>query len=113
MKKSTKDLLQTLALILFFGVLLGGVFAYAVKNFPVFYYSLNNTCATDFSDGKLAVLMSIVPIGIFMGLAALGELWLIQHKSGRVSRYVSKRYLVIYGAGSVILLLIAFYMIQC
>ena len=113
MKKSTKDLLQSLVLILLLGILLGAVFAYAIKNFPAFYYSINNTCSTGFSDGKLAVLMSIVPIGVIMGLAALGELWMVQRKSGRTSRYVSKKYLIVYGIVSLSLLLLAFYMIQC
>ena len=113
MKKSTKDLLQMLFLIVLLGILLGAVIAYAIKNFPAFYYSINNTCSTGFSDGKLAVLMSIVPIGVIMGLAALSELWVVQRKSRRTSRYVPKKYLVVYGTGSVTLLLLAFYMIQC
>ncbi len=113
MKKITREFLQTLLWIILFGVLLGWLFAYSIKNFPAFYYSLNNTCSTGFSDRKLAVLMSIIPIGFFMALAAIGELWQVQLKSRRTKFHVSKKYLVIYGAGSAILLSIAGYMVQC
>lgn len=114
MKKSTREFLQTLIWIVVFGALLGWVFAYSIKNFPAFYYSLsNNTCSASFSDRKLAALMSIIPIGVFMGLAAIGELWQIQLKIGQTRRYVSKKYLILYGAGSAILLSIAAYMAQC
>jgi hypothetical protein len=113
MKKNTKEFLQTLLWIIIFGVLMGWLFAFSIKNFPAFYYSLNNTCASSFSDKKLAALMSIVPIGVFMGLAAIGELWHVQKISRQTKRYVSKKYLVLYGVGSSTLLLIAGYMIQC
>jgi hypothetical protein len=48
-----------------------------------------------------------------MGLAAIGELWLTQQKSRQTKRYVSRKYLYLYAAGAVILLGIAFHMIQC
>jgi hypothetical protein len=113
MQKRAKEFLQLLVVIIVFGALLGMLFAYSIKNFPAFYYSLNNTCSAGFSDGKLAVLMSIVPIGAMMGLAAIGELWLTQQKARQTKRYVSRKYLYLYVAGAVILLGIAFYMIQC
>ncbi|OYY92636.1 MAG: hypothetical protein B7Y41_15230 [Hydrogenophilales bacterium 28-61-23] len=113
MKKSTKEFLQTLAGIIIFGALLGVLFAYSIKNFPAFYYSLNSGCASSFSDTKLAVLMSVVPIGVFMGMAALGELWQVQLHSRQTKRYISKKYLVLYGVGSALLLGTAFYLIQC
>ena len=113
MKKNTKDFLQTLLWIIVFGTLLGWLFAFSIKNFPAFYYSLNNTCSSGFSDRKLATLMSIVPIGVFMALAAIGELWLVQQKTRQTKRYVSKKYLIAYGAGSAILLSVAGYMVQC
>jgi hypothetical protein len=113
MKKNTKEFLQTLGGILVLGGLLGVLFAYSIKNFPAFYYSLNAGCAASFSEGKLAALMSVVPIGVFMAMAAIGELWQVQQKSRHSQRYVSKKYLVLYGVGSVGLLGSAFYMIQC
>ncbi len=113
MKKNTREFLQTLLWIVLFGVLLGWLFAYSIKNFPAFYYSLDNTCSSGFSDRKLAVLMSIIPIGFFMAMAAFGELWQVQKKTREARRYVSKKYLILYGAGSTILLSIAGYMVQC